>query len=95
MRVSVDASFVYAMIKNELSASERARAQSALLNADAVHVAMVVLEELFRFSPADSLPTNESRLARYAAIQQSLMTVEVRPITQQVAHEIATLWLVE
>lgn len=85
MRVSVDSSFVFAVLKRTIDPSV-----SELIGADAVHVPIVVLEELSRFAPDQD--ASEATLARYAALQLFLEMVEVRPLTRQVALSLAALW---
>ena len=90
MRASVDSSFVFATLKRELEPSDQAAAETALQSAETIHVPIVVLEELLRV-PGD-LKLTEERLRRIAALQLFLLTVETRPLTRQLAVELALLW---
>jgi predicted nucleic acid-binding protein len=90
MKVSVDASFLYALLKRELSPEEHERAQQVLVGSDPVHVAMVVVEELYRF--VQSGPLDEETIARRAAIELFIATAETMPLTKPVAYELARLW---
>lgn len=92
MRVSVDTSFVFAVLKKELRPEAHERAKLALEHAESVHVPIVVCEEILR----SVVPRSESERVRsvehVAAITTFLLFAETPPLTRQTAGDLARLW---
>lgn len=94
MRVSVDTSFVFALLKVELLAEEHQRALDVLNRSESVHVPVVVYEELMRgvAAPEQQVTLSEALAQRTAALMQFLLFADVPPLTRQTASALAALW---
>ncbi len=91
-RVSLDTSFVYAVLKHELPEADHRRAIEMVEAAASVHVPMLVVEELLRFDPAREL-TDRLMVIR-TAILELVRSAETWPLTIADAAGLAELWLI-
>lgn len=90
MRVSLDASFVFAILNAQLPRPEHERAETRLLAASGIHLSVLVAEELLRVDPLRKV--SDRRVIQRAALQELLQSADVSPITLARAAELADRW---